>query len=75
VSKSQHDIPAAKRDGYDMTTDVMYCVQLDEGKSAKRASMTITQEPFLENLEKDLESDDETVVKNFQALRAECYLK
>lgn len=49
----------------------MYAVQLDEGKSAKRASMTIIQEPFLETLEKYLDADDDTVIKNFQALRAE----
>jgi len=72
VSKSQNDISAAKRDGYDMTTEVMYSVQLDRAKSSKRATMTIMQEPFLDELDKTLDEDENEVIKEFEALRAEC---
>jgi len=54
-----------------MTAEVMYCVQLDDTTSVKRATTTLRQEPFLGEIETSLEKDSKTVIENFEALRAE----
>ena len=55
-----------------MLTEVSNIVQLDEKKSARRAGMTLRQEPFLKELEKSLKKDKRSVIAKFEALRTEC---
>jgi Zn-dependent M16 (insulinase) family peptidase len=72
VSKAQNDIPSAKREGDDMARDVRNLIQLDESTSSRRATTTLRQETLLDDLEKSLEEDDESIVAKFDELRAEC---
>src|ERR1700735_5496051 len=74
VSKAQNDIPSAKRDGNDMARDVRNTIQLDENNSSRRATTTLRQETFLNEIEETLDEDDDSVFDIFEELRAECIL-
>ena len=72
MSKAQNDIPSAKRDGRDMALDVRDTIQLDEKTSSTRATSTLRQEILLNDLEKALDEDEESIVAKFESLRSEC---
>jgi hypothetical protein len=54
-----------------MTWEVRNIIQLDEHTSSRRATTTLRQDTLLNELEKKLEQDEESIVAIFEELRAE----